>query len=385
MATNSAGSVIGVIGAGTMGCGIAQIAATEGHTVKLCDLDQVACAAGGQRLRAVHHRLIDKGRLRPDEVETILSRIEHTASIAELAECEFVFEAIVEDLDSKCELIVGLGRVLSGHAVVATNTSSLSVSALAAAYANPGRVIGAHFFNPAPLMRLVEVIPALQTAETVVTKTRSLLQSWNKQTIVAKDTPGFIVNRLARPFYLEALIMLEEGLADVATIDWAMRECGGFRMGPFELMDLVGTDVSLAVSESIFAGLYYDSRFRPTQTQKRVVAAGYLGRKSGRGYYSYEGKDTARQANRDPALGQRIVDRVVVTLINGAAEAILFNLASADDIDQAVVGALNYPLGLMQWCDKLGVAAVVDKLSELYAEYGALRYRPSAHLTRQLR
>jgi 3-hydroxybutyryl-CoA dehydrogenase len=275
--------------------------------------------------------------------------------------------------------------VLNRDAVLATNTSSLPVTAIASACQRSERVLGIHFFNPAPVMPLVEIVPGLSTEPDVTSAARALVDRWGKTTVVAKDTPGFIVNRVARPFYGESLRILEEGIADVATIDWAMRRLGGFRMGPFELMDLIGLDVNYAVTRSVFEALYFDPRHRPSLTQRRLVEAGFLGRKTGRGFYDYRDGAVAPEPVQDPDLGGEILLRVLAMLVNEAADAVFLNVASARDVELAMTKGVNYPKGLLAWGDEIGLERVLERLTALQEEYGEDRYRPSPLLRRMVR
>ncbi len=306
--------------------------------------------------------------------------------------CDFVFvrgaglviEAIVEDLSVKQDVFRTIEELVSEDCVLASNTSSLSIASIAGACRIPRRVIGIHFFNPAPLMRLVEIIPAIQTDAQVSAAVRDLIDGWGKVTVIAKDTPGFIVNRVARPFYSESLRILEEGIADMSTIDSAMTQIGGFRMGPFTLMDYIGNDVNYAVTESVWRACYFEPRYKPSFTQKRLVEAGYLGRKTGRGYYSYD--DTIDNVpGYDQARAQQVFDRVIAMLINEAAEALHWGIASRDDIDLAMTKGVNYPKGLLAWADEIGVRIVVERLDTLYDEYREERYRCSSLLRRMAR
>jgi 3-hydroxybutyryl-CoA dehydrogenase len=247
------------------------------------------------------------------------------------------------------------------------------------------RVIGIHFFNPAPLMPLVEIIPAVQTSNETLQASKALIDSWKKITVVCKDTPGFIVNRVARPYYGEALRIYEEGLADFATIDWAMTELGGFRMGPFTLMDYIGNDVNYTVTETVFTAFYFDPRYKPSFTQKRHSEAGYFGRKTGRGYYNYTEGTVQPEPNRDMTLGKMIFERILVMLINEAYDALFLQVASREDIDLAMTNGVNYPKGLFAWADELGPEYVLSKLEALFHEYGEDRYRPSPLLRRAVR
>jgi 3-hydroxybutyryl-CoA dehydrogenase len=261
----------------------------------------------------------------------------------------------------------------------------LAVAAIAAGCQRPERVLGVHFFNPAPVMPLVEIIPWLGTTADVTAQTRALVNGWGKTTVLATDTPGFIVNRIARPFYGEGLRVHDEGVADPATIDWAMREIGGFRMGPFELMDLIGHDVNFAVTRSVFEAFFYDPRFKPSITQQRLVDAGLFGRKTGRGFYDYRDGASRPQPTTDPELGGQIVERILVMLINEAIDAVLWRVASPADIDLAVTKGVNYPKGLLAWGDEMGLDRVLARLTALQDDYGEDRYRPSALLKRMVR
>lgn len=373
---------IGVLGAGTMGAGIAQIAASHGHPTVVCDQSNEALEKARGNLERIFNRLIEKGRMEDAGKEAILQRLSFTTDFGSLAPAGCVVEAIVEDLDAKKRAFSDLERLVGDGCLLATNTSSLSVTSIAAACARPGRVVGLHFFNPAPLMPLVEVAPGLRSDDDAVAAARKLVEGWGKSAVQTKDTPGFIVNRVARPFYGESLRVLEEGEADAATIDWAMREIGGFRMGPFELMDLIGNDVNLAVTESVFRASYYDPRYRPSLTQQRMVEAGLLGRKSGRGYFEYGPAAPPPQPSQDRALGERVFNRILTMLINEAIDAVFWRVASAEDIDIAVKKGVNYPKGLLEWADEIGPGTVLVRMEALQAEYGEDRYRPSPLLKR---
>jgi len=303
--------------------------------------------------------------------------------LAAFGEMELVIEAIVEDLSVKKAVFKQLEGIVSADCLLATNTSSLSVAAIAAACERPARVLGIHFFNPAPLMQLVEVVPAIQTSPDIAKQAKLLIEGWGKLVVLAKDTPGFIVNRVARPYYGEALRILEEGIADVATIDWAMTTLGGFRMGPFTLMDFIGNDVNYTVTETVFQSFFYDPRYKPSFTQKRLSEAGWLGRKTGRGYYDYSEGATNPIAEQDEALGKVIFARILVMLINEAADALYLRIASRDDIDLAMTKGVNYPKGLLHWADEIGIENCVHMLDALHGEYLEDRYRCSP-LLRQM-
>ena len=380
------GTAVGVLGAGAMGSGIAQVAAIAGHDVVVCDPDPKALARGSETVLKALTREVAKQRLDQPAADEIARRIRFVPlSYDAFALCGFVIEAIVEDLDVKRDAFRQLEQAVSADAVLATNTSSLSVTAIGAACERADRVVGVHFFNPAPLMPLVEIVPGLSSAATVVAATRGLVDSWGKTTVLARDTPGFIVNRVARPFYGESLRILEEGVADVATIDWAMRKIGGFRMGPFELMDLFGLDVNYAVTCSVFGAMYSDPRYRPSLIQRRLVEAGFLGRKTDRGFYDYHDGVAAPEPVQDPELGRAIVDRVLAMLVNEAVDAVFLNVATPADIDLAMTKGVNYPKGLLAWGDEIGLGLILDRLIALQAEYGEDRYRPSPLLRRMVR
>lgn len=372
---------IGVLGAGSMGIGIAQIAATFGHDVVLVDNNAAALQASMARLAAILDRLVVKERITEEEGQAIYGRIQTTSIMNEFNDCGMVIEAIVENLQIKRTVFQKMEEVVQPNCILATNTSSLAVAAIAAACEHPERVIGVHFFNPAPLMKLVEIIPAVQTSKETTQAARDLIDSWKKVTVLAKDTPGFIVNRVARPFYGEALRILEEGIADVATIDWAMTELAGFRMGPFTLMDYIGNDINYVVTETVFHAFYFDPRYKPAFTQKRLAEAGYLGRKTGRGYYDYSSENIP-EPNKNKELGQVIVDRIVAMLINEAADALFWNVATAKDIDLAMTKGVNYPKGLLAWAKEIGYQTCVDRMDALYDEYREDRYRCSPMLRR---
>lgn len=374
------GCRVAVIGAGTMGAGIAQVAATAGHEVVLIDVNQAALDRAASGLDRVLNRLVQKGRMAAEEADAVRDRIQYASEMASVADAGIVVEAIVEDIAVKTDLFASIEGIVSGNTILATNTSSLSVAEIAAACSVPARVIGAHFFNPAPVLPLVEIVPALQTTADVVDATTGLIDSWGKTTVVAKDLPGFIVNRVARPFYGEALRILDERIADHVTIDWAMKEIGEFRMGPFELMDLIGNDINYSVTRTVYEAFYHEPRYRPSTTQLRMVQAGRLGRKSGRGYYDYEDGATVGEPNKNSDLGEAIVKRVVAMLINEAADAVFWGVASPSDIDLAMEKGVNYPRGLLRWADDLGADEVVRRIEFLRSQYGEERYRVSPAL-----
>ncbi len=373
---------VGVLGSGTMGAGIAQVAAQAGHSVVLVDSNLLALEKAKLNLEKTFEKLVEKGKFSQEEADLIISRIEFTNEKSSFAPCEIVIEAIIENLEVKHLVFKEIEEIVSEECILASNTSSLSIASIGSVLKNPNRIIGIHFFNPAPLMPLVEIIPAVQTSAEVIEKSKKLIDSWKKIGVICKDTPGFIVNRVARPFYGEALRIYEEGLADFATIDWAMTEIGGFKMGPFTLMDYIGNDVNYTVTETVFEAFYYDPRFKPSFTQKRHKEAGFYGRKSGRGFYSYQENVEKPLANKDLKLAQEIFDRIITMLINEAYDALFLNVASAEDIDLAMKNGVNYPKGLLKWSEEIGLEKVLTKLQSLFEEYGEDRYRPSVLLKR---
>ena len=381
------GVTVGVVGAGAMGSGIAQVAAAAGHQVILGDAKAGATAKAKGSIEKGLAGLVAKGKLSDGDAESLIDRIDFRAGPLEndidaFGSCGLVIEAIIEDVGAKQRLFHDLERVVDASCVLATNTSSLSVTVLGGARKHGGRVIGLHFFNPAPVMPLVEVIPWAGTVESVTADCRALMHAWGKIPVVASDTPGFIVNRIARPFYGEAIRIAEEGIADYATIDAAMRDLGKFRMGPFELMDFIGNDVNFSVTRSVFEAMFFDPRYRPSLTQQRLVDAGFLGRKTGRGYYDYAVGAAKPAPANDPVLSLLIFERMIAMLINEAVDAVNMRVASPADIDLAMTRGVNYPKGLLALCDEIGAERVLGWMTRLQSEYGEDRYRPSPLLRR---
>ena len=371
---------ITVAGAGAMGAGIAQVAASAGHEVYLYDTRTDAIHKAIQGIYSSLDKLTEKGKVSSVKAEEIKKLIHPAPALEDIKGTELFIEAIIENLPIKKELFAAVEALLDTSAILASNTSSLSVTAIAAACKHPERVVGLHFFNPATLMPLVEIIPAVQTNSELPQVCVDLMKRWGKIPVVAKDTPGFIVNRVARPFYGEALRILEEGIADIPTIDYAIKTFGGFRMGPFELMDLIGNDINYTVTETVWSQMYFDPRYKPSLIQKKMMEANRFGRKSGQGYYSYAEGAVHPSANTDEVLCRGIFERVLVMLINEAAEACYLKIASVEELDLAMTKGVNYPKGLLKWSDELGAAYVLSSLSKLYELYCEDRYRPSVLL-----
>lgn len=368
-----------------MGSGIAQIAATYGHEVYLFDAFSEQLKKSEEGLVSILNRQVEKERMTQDDVDNILSRIHFVEHMNAFETCGILFEAIIEDLDTKKDQFARLEAIVSKDCVLSTNTSSLSIASISSSLDTPERFLGVHFFNPAPLMKLVEIIPGISTDGSICDKVKSFVDEWEKTTVLASDTPGFIVNRVARPFYGEALRIYEEGIADPATIDWAMKELGDFRMGPFELMDLIGHDVNYKVTETVFKEFFFDPRFKPSFAQKRLVEAGRLGRKSGIGFFEYGEKAENPKPVKDQELGHKILYRILAMLINEACDAVFMNVATLEDVDLAMTNGVNYPKGLLQWADEIGPSTVLDWMSALQVEYREDRYRPNPLLKRKVR
>ncbi len=376
----SQNSIIGVVGSGAMGSGIAQVAATANHIVYVFDTNNDALQKAQTNLKTTLNKLVEKQKITSEQQTSIFENIKFVSEISELSSCNLIIEAIVENLSVKKTVFSNLEKIVSDSCVLASNTSSLSITSISAACTKPENVIGIHFFNPATLMPLVEIIPGIATLPQVTQSCKALIDSWNKVTVIVKDTPGFIVNRVARPFYSEALRIYEEGIANIPTIDWAMKEIGGFKMGPFELMDLIGHDVNYVVTETVWTQFYYDPKFKPALSQKRLLEAGFLGKKSGRGFYNYAENSLQPQPNKDIELGTLIFKRILVMLINEAADTLYLKIASAEDIDLAMTKGVNYPKGLLKWADDFGIPNVLKELNALKDFYEEDRYRISPML-----
>ncbi len=485
-----------------MGAGIAQVAAAAGHPVLLFDANSDAPPRAIQSIDAALHRQVEKGKLASADRSALIERITPVAELAGLAPAGLVVEAIVEDLEVKRDVFARLEGIIDGDGILASNTSSISITSIGSRLQRPERLVGMHFFNPVPLMALVEVVSGLATAPETAERVFATAQSWGKRPVYTKSTPGFIVNRVARPFYAEGLRVLQEGGADIATLDGVLREAGGFRMGPFELMDLIGHDVNFEVTRSIYNAYYQDPRFTPSLIQQDLVAAGFYGRKTGRGFYRYgdgterpepqtaptatppkrivvdgdggplqalvplleaipdaalshrrsdggdvwleldgkvavaisDGRTATQRMSIDAALPLVLVDlaldygkarrvaltaadqtpadalktaiglfqslgkavsvlddvpgmivtRTVCMLANEGADAVYHGVCSAEAVDTAMQGGVNYPLGPMAWADRIGVARVVAVLDNMAGIYGEDRYRVSPLLRRRV-
>jgi 3-hydroxybutyryl-CoA dehydrogenase len=385
--------VIGVVGAGTMGAGIAQLAARAGARTLLCDPLADALQRGAQRARDGLAKEAAKGRLGAEEADAAAARLEPVDSLDALAACELVIEAAPERLELKHELYARLAEIVSAECVLASNTSSLPITAIASAVPGPERVVGMHFFNPAPLMRLLEIVAGVLSDERSLALADATGRAMGKDTIRAADGPGFLVNRCNRPFGLEALRLLQERIADIETIDRIVRMEGGFRMGPFELMDLVGVDTGFEISKSFYEQSFGEPRWRPSPITARYVAAGLYGRKTGRGYYDYS-SDPYRPPDPDPPARadakaapalDGVLGRIVCQVINECAFALGEGVGSAQDIDTGMVLGLNYPRGPLAWADEIGLDHVLAVLDGLCEEYREERYRPAPALARLVR
>lgn len=376
---------VGIIGSGAMGSGIAQVAAMAGHEVHVYDANPVAAQTAAENLKVSLKKLIEKGKCSEEKASQILTQVFFQSSIDKLNACSLIIEAIVEDLSIKKEVFVALESIVSDNCILASNTSSLSIASIASACKKPERFIGIHFFNPANIMPLVEIIPAIQTDDAITKQSVDLIKSWGKTVVLCKDTPGFIVNRVARSFYGEAIRMMEEGIADMATIDWAMKEIGGFKMGPFELMDFIGHDVNYKVTETVWEQFFYDARFKPSLTQKRLYEAKRFGKKSGIGFYDYRENAVKQEPTKDTELGNYIFMRIISMLINEAIDTLYLGVASKEDIDLAMTKGVNYPKGLLAWADEIGLGTVLEELEKLVSLYEEDRYRPSVLLKHMVR
>tara|TARA_B100000902_G_C27303803_1_gene914281 strand:- start:1160 stop:2311 length:1152 start_codon:yes stop_codon:yes gene_type:complete len=375
---------IGILGSGTMGISIAHFTSLKKNPTIVYDSSKDALKNGEKNLNSLIKKLTDKGKYSEKEKNAIKKNLKFTNDINDLKKSELIIEAIIEDLSIKNKMFSKVEKLVSKECIISSNTSSLSITALASSLKENHRFIGLHFFNPANLMPLVEVIPAIQTSEKTLKKSKDFLENIGKVVVTVKDTPGFIVNRVARPFYGEAIRIYEEGIANFETIDWAMKEIGGFKMGPFELMDFIGNDINYTVTETVFREFYYDPRYKPSFTQKRLMEAGYFGRKSGKGFYNYK-TNKADNINKNREVGKEIVLRIVSMLINEAADALYLNIASKEDLDLAMTKGVNYPKGLLYWADEIGIETIFHTLNNLHMNYCEDRYRPSPIFKKMLK
>ncbi len=389
--TTNATKPVGVIGAGTMGAGISQAAAAAGWTVRLFDIEQSLVDQAVTNITKRFIRLVEKGRISNEKATEYQNRILVTTNLQDLADCDLIIEAIVEDFEIKTKVLRDIAQV-SIDAVIATNTSSLSVSELGEACGSPERVVGMHFFNPAPIMPLVEVIRGDKSSEAAIQRSTLIAEAWGKTVVHVADTPGFIVNRVARPYYLESWRILEDGLATVDYIDETLQSLGEFKMGPFMLTDLIGQDINVATTRSVWERLGEPNRLAPSEKQESLVEKGRFGRKSGCGAYAHDDKDNIIAAifieTQELEVSERlekaindfcleatcisgslvekyIFSRVLGGIMNEAMWAVTDKVASAKDIDIAMTLGTNYPLGPFEWIDKIGIDNVQNLLAAL--------------------
>ena len=386
---------IGIIGSGTMGIGIAQVAAMNKCEVFLYDQNAEQTEKSLEGLQKVLSRLVEKNKIGFEESENIYNRIKFCTELKDFKDCDLVIEAIIENKEIKTKVFQQLEDIVSENCIISSNTSSISITSLSSELKNPTRFIGIHFFNPAPLMPLVEIIPGLLTEGNLAGEMVSLMKSWGKIPVIAKDVPGFIVNRIARPFYGEALRIVEENIATPEQVDEAMRTVGNFKMGPFELMDLIGIDVNFSVTKTVYADYFYDPKYKPSLLQQRMSEAKLHGRKTGKGFYDYsrESQDararmqdskTSIENVEDEKLYSEIFLRIISMLINEAVEAKRLEIADDEAIELAMQKGVNYPKGLLAWGKEIGYEKVSETLQNLYIEYQEERYRQSP-LLRKIR
>ncbi|OPB91159.1 3-hydroxyacyl-CoA dehydrogenase NAD-binding domain-containing protein [Elizabethkingia ursingii] len=373
---------IGVIGSGTMGIGIAQVAASNGCNVFLFDANASQTEKALQNLEKILTRLAEKQKISFEESEQIFNRVKFCTELKDLKDSDLVIEAIIENKEIKTKVFSELETYVSDTCIISSNTSSISITSLSSELRNPDRFIGIHFFNPAPLMPLVEVISGLLTDEQLPQKVYDLMKSWKKVPVIAKDIPGFIVNRIARPYYGEALRIVEENIATPEQVDDAMTSLGNFKMGPFELMDLIGIDVNFAVTTTVYKDYFYDPKYKPSLLQQRMAEAKLLGRKTNRGFYDYREGASKPIAQKNEELYQQIFIRIISMLINEAVEAKRLGIANDEDIELAMQKGVNYPKGLLNWGKEIGYTTISETLRNLYNEYQEERYRQSPLLNK---
>jgi len=368
---------IGIIGAGTMGIGIAQVAATNGCKVWVYDANAQQVETATLGLEKTLTKLVDKQKISGEKMTEILANISIATELKDFKDCELIIEAIIENKEIKTKVFTELENHVSETCIIGSNTSSISITSLSAELKHPERFIGIHFFNPAPLMPLVEVIPSLLTETLLPEKIYSLMKDWGKTPVIAKDIPGFIVNRIARPYYGEGLRMVEENIATVEQVDDAMKTLGNFKMGPFELMDLIGVDVNFSVTTTVYKEYFYDPKYKPSLLQQRMSEAKLHGRKTGKGFYDYAEGAAKPEPQKDDALYQQIFLRIISMLINEAVEAKRLGIANDEDLELAMQKGVNYPKGLLAWGKEIGYAKISETLQDLYEEYQEDRYRQS--------
>ena len=376
---------VGIIGSGTMGIGIAQVAATAHCEVFLYDANLSQTEKSLKNLKTTLNKLAEKGKISTEKSLEIFNQIKPCQEIKELKDCDLVIEAIIENKEIKQKVFAELETHVSEKCILGSNTSSISITSLQSELKNPERFIGIHFFNPAPLMPLVEVIPGLLTEYNLAQEILDLMKSWGKSPIIAKDVPGFIVNRIARPFYGEALRIVEENLATPEQVDDAMKSLGNFKMGPFELMDLIGIDVNFSVTKTVYQDYFFDPKYKPSLLQQRMNEAKLLGRKTGKGFYDYSEQSQESRTenqylkteNQQLITDNQIFRRIISMLINEAVEAKRLGIANDEDIETAMQKGVNYPKGLLNWGKEIGYQKISETLQNLYEEYQEERYRQS--------
>ena len=368
---------VGIIGAGTMGIGIAQVAATNGCKVWVYDANAKQVETATLGLEKTLSKLVDKQKISAEKMTEILSNITIATELKDFKDCELIIEAIIENKEIKTKVFTELEKHVSESCVIGSNTSSISITSLGAELQKPERFIGIHFFNPAPLMPLVEVIPSLLTEKTLAEKIYNLMKDWGKTPVIAKDIPGFIVNRIARPYYGEGLRIVEENIATVEQVDDAMKTLGNFKMGPFELMDLIGVDVNFSVTKTVYNEYFYDPKYKPSLLQQRMSEAKLHGRKTGKGFYDYAETAVKPEPKKDEALYEYTFLRIISMLINEAVEAKRLGVANDEDLELAMQKGVNYPKGLLAWGKEIGYSKISETLQNLYEEYQEERYRQS--------
>ncbi len=399
---------VGVIGSGIMGAGIAQIAAAHGYEVRLMDVDQSLANKAIEGIAKRFDRQVEKGRMTPAEAGQSKGRLQAVTEPSAMADCKLIVEAVVENLETKVKVFNALLPEVASSCILASNTSSLSITQMGQAIGEEARFVGMHFFNPVPLLPLVEIVSGNGTSQESADRVATIAKSWGKTVVRCKDTPGFIVNRVARGYYLESLRILSDGIAGIDEIDSIMKRLGGFRMGPFELMDLVGIDVNYTVSCSVYEQMDKPARLEPHSLQAKLFDKQHFGRKTGQGFYSYDtdtplpAVDVDRKSFEFPdalkdatlafcsraseetgsATEQYVFARVLSTVINEAALAFDDGIASSDDIDTAMRTGTNYPKGPLEWADKIGHGVCSGLLESLNEGTMNGRFAPAAFLAK---